>query len=261
MFLAFAFAGTVALAQQPIASRTAPLGAVDGFVSDTSLAPLGDATISIVGSNIQVVTGANGRFRMESLTPGTYMVLARRLGFEPAFVSVRVSEGDTLRMSILLDRAGTALDTVHVVGSKSVLARHQEFESRRLNHVATASFTEEDIEKRNLTQTWQMLTVVPSINVTDRQEDGHSVVVATARRAMITSLIGPKGNQPCFLKVMVDGVPVAADDAQGRPNLSYLPPPSSIHGIEVFAGPASIPLQYSGAGDAKWCGLIAIWTK
>jgi hypothetical protein len=40
-----------------------------------------------------------------------------------------------------------------------------------------------------------------------------------------------------------------------------LPKPEEIHGIEVFAGPASIPLQYSGIGKDKWCGLIAIWTR
>ena len=33
------------------------------------------------------------------------------------------------------------------------------------------------------------------------------------------------------------------------------------HGIEVFGGPSTIPLQYGGTGNNKWCGLIAIWTK
>ena len=40
-----------------------------------------------------------------------------------------------------------------------------------------------------------------------------------------------------------------------------LPPPDQIHGIEVFAGPASIPPQYNGAANDKMCGLIAIWTR
>jgi hypothetical protein len=107
-----------------------------------------------------------------------------------------------------------------------------------------------------------MLTTLPSLNVTDRQEHGEFVVVATSDRGMITDVNGGHANQPCFLKVMVDGVLLPADDAAtGRTNLNALPPPSSIHGIEVFAGAASIPLRYTGAGDGKWCGLIAIWTK
>ena len=80
---------------------------------------------------------------------------------------------------------------------------------------------------------------------------------------MVTNVLqgGRQGNQPCFMKVMIDGVLVAPDDGSGRNNLNYLPPPSSIHGIEVFAGPGTIPPQYSGTGGQTYCGLIAIWTS
>jgi hypothetical protein len=260
---AIAVASTLALAQQPAASRGAPLGTVDGLVADTSLVPLGDATVSIMGSRMRVVTGENGRFRMSDVAPGQYLLVVQRIGFEAATVRMQVINGDTLRLSIALERVGTVLDTVRVKGAKPGLARHADFDMRRVSHDATASFSEEDIAKRNPTQTWQMLTAVSSINVTDRQEDGNSMVVAASRRGMVTNIYGGnvKGNQPCFLKVMVDGVAVAADDAIGRTNLSNLPAPSSVYGIEVFAGPRTIPPQYSGAGDMKYCGLIAIWTK
>lgn len=59
------------------------------------------------------------------------------------------------------------------------------------------------------------------------------------------------------MKVGVDGV-VWPDDP---PNLANLPPANAIHGIEVFAGPSSIPLQYGGTGTDKWCGLIMVWTR
>jgi translation elongation factor EF-4 len=66
---------------------------------------------------------------------------------------------------------------------------------------------------------------------------------------------------------MVDGVLLPEDvdvDGAGKAfatNLATLPRPEEIHGIEVFAGPASIPVQYGGAGSNKWCGLIAVWTR
>jgi hypothetical protein len=64
---------------------------------------------------------------------------------------------------------------------------------------------------------------------------------------------------------MLDGV--VLPDAM--PDLStVLPSPSEVHGIEVFAGLATIPPQYNGIvadvqGGARSpaCGLIAIWTK
>ncbi len=259
-FLALTFSSAITLSQQSAARHDAPRGSVDGVVADTGLRPLAGATVSIMGTNVRVVTNDNGRFLLTDLTPGPYILVAQRLGFEPT--SLRTTVGDeTSRISIMLERVGTALDTVRVNAAKRVLARHQEFETRLLNHTATASFTADDIHKRNPTATWQMLTNVSAINVTDRQEHGNDVIVATSRRGMITSVGPGKGNQPCFLKVMVDGVAMQSDDLRGFVNLKTLPMPASVYGIEVFAGPASIPVQYTGAGDQKYCGLVAIWTK
>ncbi len=218
-----------------------------------------------MGTNLRVVTSENGRFLLTDLAPGPYILVAQRLGFEPTSLRTTIGGAETSRtLSIMLERVGTALDTVRVKAAKRALARHQEFETRRLNHDATASFTADDINKRNPTSTWQILTAVSAINVADRQEEGNDVVVATSRRGMITNVLASdkkKGNQPCFLKVMVDGVAMPSDDPRGFTNLKTLPVPASVYGIEVFAGPASIPPQYSGAGDQKYCGLIAIWTK
>jgi outer membrane cobalamin receptor len=62
------------------------------------------------------------------------------------------------------------------------------------------------------------------------------------------------------MSVMIDGV-LMGGDIDGHTDMSRLPPPADIHGIEVFAGAASIPPQYNGAANDKMCGLIAIWTK
>jgi hypothetical protein len=90
---------------------------------------------------------------------------------------------------------------------------------------------------------------------------------------------------PCFMSVMIDGVMMGGDPApivvpsatpmkalvttsptppqqnDGTFDMTNLPPPDQIHGIEVFGGPASIPPQYNGAANNKMCGLIAIWTR
>jgi outer membrane cobalamin receptor len=83
------------------------------------------------------------------------------------------------------------------------------------------------------------------------------MVVATSKRAMISRF----DNEPCFLLVMVDGVMLNKSATQPGFDLRQLPRPSEIHGIEVFNGPAAIPLRYGGAGGGTWCGLIAIWTR
>jgi len=246
------------------AGASAPVGARTGVVleisvSDRSGAPLPDVTIEltpVTGPARRLVTSPQGRALLVDLEPGVVRVRARSVGFKAGEVAVSVEAGRNT-VPIIMDRVRLpSLDTVRVMGDRRVLARHDEFETRRLNRAATVSITADEIQKRNPTQTWQMLTNTPSIDVADRFEDGNFVVVATSRRSMMANF----SNQPCFLKVMVDGVMLPAE-ASGRTNLSDLPPPSEIHGIEVFAGGASIPLQYSGAGAGKWCGLIAIWTK
>ena len=242
--------------------KSAGAATIDGTVTDTTLAPLAGATVSLMGSAIRVVTGENGRFRITALSAGSYIVIANRIGYEPVSARVRLTGADTERVSFSLERVTTGLDTVRVKGEQPVLARYQEFETRLRNHEATAAITEDDIKRRNPTQTWQMLTNISAMQVSDRQEHGELVVVASSRRGMITSVIGPRGNSACFLTLMIDGVEIPADDqATGRVNLNRLPPPSEIHGIEVFAGGAVLPAKYSGAGAGKWCGLIAVWTK
>jgi hypothetical protein len=60
---------------------------------------------------------------------------------------------------------------------------------------------------------------------------------------------------------MVNGIPQRPRPGASAFDLRDLPPPQDIYGVEVFAGGSSIPVQYSGAGDGKLCGLIAIWTR
>jgi hypothetical protein len=249
-------------AQETGTGRTTRVAAIDGVVTDTALVPLVGATVSLMGTAIRVVTRERGQFRVTALPAGSYIVIASRIGYEPLSARVRLTGSDTERVSFSLERVTNALDTVRVLGDKPVLARYEEFETRLRNREATAAITEDDIRKRNPTQTWQMLTNISAMQVSDRQEHGELVVVASSRRGMVNSVIGPRGNAPCFMTLMIDGVEMPAEDAAtGRVNLNRLPPPSEIHGIEIFAGGAVLPAKYSGAGAGKWCGLIAVWTK
>jgi hypothetical protein len=82
---------------------------------------------------------------------------------------------------------------------------------------------------------------------------------------------GMSGGGQCFMMVMVDGV-LMGGDRDGLFDLRSLPAPDEIHGIEVFAGAASIPVRYGGESGtpavkpgvpqaSKSCGLIAVWTR
>lgn len=215
---------------------------VPGVTLDVNLPGGGTRTLN---------TGTTGHALIPDVAPGRLTVQARKIGFRPGVIAVAIAAGRNTIPIIISSADFPTLDTVRIVGDERKRNdRLDEFESRRLNAAATWSITRAEILKRNPTSAWQMLSSIPGIKVA---ENGGFVRALPTRVVQVSLL----DNRPCFMKVAVDGV-VWQDDP---PNLANLPSPDAIHGIEVFAGPASIPLQYGGTGKDKWCGLIAVWTR
>jgi len=206
-------------------------GSIDGVVSDTSLAPLADATITIVGTDIRVVTGANGRFRLVAVPAGQYMLLVRHIGFEATTSKITVADADTLRVSFALEAAVASLDPVKV-RAQSVSPKLAEFYERK--KAGQGQFmTQDEIEKQNPVRTTDLL----------RRFLGMSVNETGAKSL----------RSPCTITALVDGVTRYKSFAE-------LPVPKEIAAIEFYAGPSEVPLQYKSITTA-WCGLILIWTR
>jgi len=220
------------------AQSRATTGTIDGVVTDTNLVSLANATASILGSEIKVVTGANGRFQILRLPVGQYVLIVRRIGYAPSSTALQVAGGDTLLVSFALERTGGVLDTV-MVTSRRLTMKMAEFEARR--KLGYGQFmTTAEIEQRNSVSTVDLLRTFTSVRVASG--------VAVSRRF-------PLGMKPCPLKVFVDGV------ALPTPNLDKdVPIPKVLAAIEVYSGPATIPLQYKTT-DGGHCGVILLWTK
>ena len=140
------------------------------------------------------------------------------------------------------------------VGGRRVSSRLDGFETRRLNREASRSIGRDEIERRGAVNAWPLLMDVPSVRVLP----SGSGMYAISGRGKLPTLLDP--GAPCPMQVAVYGTLLVPRDEHGV-NLNDLPPPSQIHGIEVFAGAARIPLQFGGSGNNKWCGLILIWTR
>lgn len=231
---------------------------VELSVLDLRGAPLSNAQLEVRpkrGQTRTVVTGVSGRALLPDVEPGVVEIQVRHIGFKPGRLAATIEPGRNTVPIVLTEADAPTLDTVRVVGGvlRSGRGRFDEFETRRLLKAATATITSDDIKKRNPVSLWQMLTGIASIKVVDTM----SVTVESARSNLsrLGSLV------PCYLSVVVNGIPQRAKPGAGAFDLRDLPPPADIYGIEVFAGGASIPVQYSGTGDGKLCGLIAIWTR
>ena len=231
---------------------------VEVAVTDEHGAPVPNVSVEARQDGVRtrnVVTGETGRVLLPDVQRSRLVVSTRRVGFAPGELTVDVQGARVMLPIRIAANSAPSLDTLRVFGLRTELSRNAEFDMRRRAHLATASISSEDIEQRNPTAIWQMLTNVPGVIVADRD----NIVVARSQRAFVTT-----SNSPCFLQVMIDGVMMnkgSGSNSYSGFDLRELPPPEQIHGVEVFNGPASIPVQYGGEGAGKWCGLIAVWTK
>jgi hypothetical protein len=165
---------------------------------------------------------------------------------------VRVQPGRTPATVLLERTSGVVLDAVRVeADAAEKRERHNDFERRRRDGLAAASITRADIERRQVVSAWQMLSNVSSVELIV----GPEGVVPVSRRVTSLDLVGGRN---CYMRLAIDGV--VLHDVPINLGL-HMPPPSEIYGIEVFAGPATIPAQYAGDFRNMACGLIAVWTR
>lgn len=232
------------------------------IVTGPSGAALNDVTLDIKAGRLsrRLKTSERGLALLANVPAGVVRISTRRLGFVAGELAIIARPGRNT-VPIHLDASKPpALDTIRVMGSRRIASRLDEFELRHQRKQATASFDRAAIEKKNPVDVWQMLTAVPSISIT--AVGGQ--IVAKGGRGKSTSILADRPNQPCYMRVVLDGKLIPTQqtaDGFDYTDLSRLPPPAEIHGIEYFAGPASIPPQYGGFQMDKGCGLIAIWTR
>jgi hypothetical protein len=60
------------------------------------------------------------------------------------------------------------------------------------------------------------------------------------------------------MQIYIDGVPLP-----GNTDVSTLPSPKELMGIEIYAGAATTPISLAFSRDSAWsgCGAIMLWTR
>ena len=237
--VALAVVGATLLLHPTAGAQTpaAPTSVIDGYIADADLTPIAEASVSLLGRSARVVTRENGRFRIVALSPGTYLLVANRLGYTAATVKIDLAAGDTARPSITLEHNAPMLDTLKVIAANRASARMAEFAERRKLGIGQ-SLNAEEIDRRNS----------PWLNELLRGFLGL--------RLSSTSGVPLNSRAGCPFKFFVDGV--------ARPTPRNIedefPPTKDLAGIEIFTSVASVPPQYA-ASDGGFCGVILIWTK
>lgn len=100
----------------PAAARQAAefMGAITGTVRDTEGQGIADAVVSLEGSPHRTVTIADGRFFLDSVREGSYVIRVERVGYLPARAEVRVPKDSAIDLAITLQSSGQRLGAVRI---------------------------------------------------------------------------------------------------------------------------------------------------
>lgn len=228
--------------QPPVSGQGGTLqsGSIVGTVRDSHGLPVSAAQVSVVGLIVRGTTGNDGVYKIAGLPLGPRTVLVRRMGFLPDSVRVEVTPGGEATADIALAVVPQQIAPLVVqAGRPRYTGRMAPFFERRARGQGTF-FTAEDIDRRNPRLTTDLLRMVPGARV---------------ERVGAESAVFFRGQQ-CAPLVWIDGAPATA----GYLNPDYFEP-STLGGIEVYMGAATVPSELMWMRGKGSCGVIALWTR
>lgn len=227
-------------------------GEIVGIVGDSAHIPLADVRVTLAGFSAHALTDAKGIFRMHDLRPGTYEVQLHRLGYEALTFAIEVRAQDSLSLDIQLNSSAVTVAAVEV--HASAISRRLidvGFVDRRRTSIVPASqfVTREEIAKRNPIDLTQLVN-----RMVGRLRSCANPVVF-----LDGSLSPQPPRDPPIIAATVKERAQRAEPPP-RPGVTDGIPPDIVEGIEVYVGPAQIPLQYKAPWRGADCAIV-IWTR
>jgi TonB-linked SusC/RagA family outer membrane protein len=247
---------SVALAPAAYSQGT---GVVRGRVIDAAGArPLGDVSITIVGTQFGALTNANGDYAISNVPAGAQTVVARRIGYARATQPVQVTTDGDVRADFRLNQAAAQLDAMVVTGTAGAA------EKRTIGNAITQLDVADVTSQTSLSNVAEVLqSRAPGVAVMS-----GSGTPGTGSDITIRGYGSLTTNRPV---VYIDGVRMDIDNlgnwgpsgagttqfsGQTTSALDQINP-QDIESIEVIRGPAASTLY--GADAAS--GVIQIITK
>lgn len=206
---------------------------VKGTITDDEGKPVSDVSVTVKGTFLGTVTDANGAYRIQFKTPGTYTILWQHVGFQPAEQTVTAAADTEVTASASLQKATGSLKEITVTASRKV-----EIVDR--TPAAVQVINQKDIQTQ--------LLISPNLSNVLAQ-----AAPAIAFGTNTTSNVGQtlRGRTPLIL---IDGIPQSTPLRAGSRDIRTIDP-SSIERIEVVKGATAI---YGNGADG---GVINYITK
>jgi hypothetical protein len=206
--------------------------------------PINSAMVSAAGGS-RTRSSGDGAWTLEDVKPGTRILEVRAIGFFPIRRPVDVvSDAPPIRVEMTTFEA--VLDTLRIKAT-GILGADEGGFAQRKRSLGTGKFlSEEDIRRRNPTETSDLLKAVSGVAVT--RTDGIRMRSAFGSAFENASAM-------CSPTVFLDGHHMGA--ALSIEELDSWVSPSQIAGIEIYHDVPPPQFQVGLSG----CGSIVIWTR
>lgn len=240
---AVVLAAVVLLAPAPLSAQDA-VSAIVGSVRDSSGRPIPGVSIRFRGTvDYAARTDDSGAFRFASLPAGRASLEARRLGFAPATMQLRLRAGQTDSVALAMTAVvaslpGVLVEDEHDARSKRLLAGFWERRGRGFGYF----ITRDQIDQRDPHDFVSLARMVPSVYVQTRN----------GRRVLRFNRAGTRGD--CPPQYFVDGMRLenATPDEFS---------PHDVEAVELYSGPSTTPPQFAPRTFNYTCGAVVIWTR
>jgi hypothetical protein len=215
---------------------------VNGVVRDSAGARIASAQVSVAGRQ-PVISSEDGTFHLFNLPAGETVIHVRRLGFQPAAVPVALRPDEAVDLTVVLATIPIELAPVVISAQMNLVAQRLAGFFERKGRGQGYYVTREQIERTGNSQLTDVLrTFVPSARI-------------QSSRGVQRNTIRLRGAN-CPPLVWLDGVAYLA----GEFDIDNIPP-STVSGVEVYSGPASVPLEFRSVRGLDRCGVVVIWSR
>jgi len=216
-------------------------GVVKGTVVTDARIPLAGAQIRF-GITADVAESDDaGQFTATRVDAGTMWLRVRRIGYRPESLLVTVVSGQSIEPTVVMKQIAQSMAAVKVVGRRDLIGPMAGFYKRLQMGGGGRFFTQADIAKRQPAKMTDLLRSVPGIRIESRGFD-NKVRIRGSR---------------CSPLIWLDGQGLFA----GEFDLDSVDP-YSFEGIEIYSGPASVPVEFQGNQRvSSSCGTVVLWSR
>jgi hypothetical protein len=246
--LAAPFATTAAAAAQAVPLTGTALDQI------TEL-PVARAEVQLLTANERrvaaVTADSAGGFTFEQVRAGTYRLRARAAGYhEVVTPPFGVAGTDTVNVIVRLGADAVPLAPLEVTTRATPVHRHpglQAFYRRAELRMGGTFLTREQIDERNPERVADLFHMIGSFTVN------------TAAQTILNE------RSVCAPQVFLDGMRIApggrlhVEWGRSYEALDAFTIPVQLEGIEVYAGAATTPAEFTGS--MALCGTVVLWTR